>query len=249
MKKVLCVALAACLGTGVAYADGNKGDDLKDPMEILKKVDAAAKAVKAAKFKATTKGTLAGQSRMPQVEGTVVMAGEWRGQLAEKFRVEARVKRPNSAEEKRITIGSDGDEFYVIDHANKKAYVDIDPAVIGATGRPATSLFVPEFLHLAPFNDELNGKKQELRGSKVIGGEDCYEVFVAYANDRQEALWHFGKKDFLPRARLDTYSTPNGERAGMQRIITDLVIDPKIDESIFKFKLPAGYEKIDDFAP
>ena len=37
----------------------------------------------------------------------------------------------------------------------------------------------------------INGKKQELRGSKTIGGEDCYEIYVLYATGTQEAIWHF----------------------------------------------------------
>ena len=44
----------------------------------------------------------------------------------------------------------------------------------------------------------------------------------------------FRDTDLLGRLRADT--------------ITNLVIDPKIDENTFKLKVPEGYEKTDDFA-
>ena len=66
----------------------------------------------------------------------------------------------------------------------------------------------------------------ELKGSKTIGGEDCYEIHVTYAND-QQAIWHFSKKDFLPRARQDIFRNPgmNGP-ASQLKVLTDLVVDP-----------------------
>ena len=40
----------------------------------------------------------------------------------------------------------------------------------------------------------------ELKGSKKISGEDCYEIHVVYASENApEATWYFSKKDFLPR--------------------------------------------------
>ena len=106
-----------------------------------------------------------------------------------------------------------------------------------------------EFVHPTPFSDEINADKKELTGSKKIGGEDCYEVHVVYAGGRAEAIWHFSKTDFLPRARHDIFTTPAGEKGGQQRILTDLVVDPKFDKDAFKLTLPKGYTKTDDFAP
>ena len=33
------------------------------------------------------------------------------------------------------------------------------------------------------------------------------------------------------------------------KTITNLVVDPKVDDLFFKLKLPAGYTQVDDFAP
>ncbi len=252
MKRVICAVCGLCLAmpmniVAAQQRTSNTGD-LTDPIEILKKVDAAAKAVKAVKYKATITGTGAAASRMPPVEGTVIMSG-WANGAVKQFRCDAEVKRPGSSEVAEITAGSDGEDFYVVDHKAKKAYVDLDPEVIGTTGRPALLLRMLEFLHPTPFSDEINADKKELTGSKRIGGEDCYEVHVVYAAGRAEAIWHFSKRDFLPRARHDLYTTPAGEKGGQQRILTDLVVDPKFDKDAFKLTVPKGYTKTDDFAP
>jgi len=247
MMRGIGILLGVCLASMGVYAQEKPAAELTDPVEILKKVDAAAKAVKSVKYKATFKGLEATAARLPEVEGTVVISG-WAGGGPEKFLYEAKVKRPGSSEVTQITAGGDGEEFFVIDHANKTAYVDIDPAVLGRTGQMAAVLLTVEFLHPTPFNDEINGQKQELKGSKTIGGEDCYEVYVVYATG-QEALWHFSKKDFLPRARRDSFAQQDGQRGAQQRILTDVVVDPKFEKDPFKFELPEGYTKTDDFAP
>ncbi len=249
MRRTISVLLSLCLATAVAgQQPAWRNSDLSDPIEILKKVDAATKAVKSVKYKITFRGTGAAESRAPNVEGTVFMSG-WSDGTPKNFRFEAKIRRPESSEVVQITVGSDGEDFYFVDHKAKKAYVDIDPEVMGTTGRPAMMLRVAEFLHPSPFSDEINAEAQELKGSKTIGGEDCYEVLVSYGGRGREAIWHFSKKDFLPRARLDLFPTPSGEKGGQQRTITDLVVDPQVDKDSFRFRLPKGYTRTDDFAP
>ena len=136
--------------------------------------------------------------------------------------------------------------FYVVDHAAKKAYEDIDPQVIGSFGRTIQGAYMIEFVHATPFEHEIQGAKKELRGSEVVGGEDCYKLYVEYAQQNAPAaLWSFSKKDFLPRRRIDTY--PNG--VSVQKTITNLKADPKLPDEAFTLKLPEGYTKTDDFAP
>ena len=109
-----------------------------------------------------------------------------------------------------------------------------------------------EFVHATPFNDEINGRSQELKGSVKIGDEDCYEIHVVYAADRApQATWAFSKKDFLPRRRIDAFpaALAGGQAGTTIKTITNLVVEPKLDEDAFKLKLPEGYTKTDDFAP
>ena len=105
-------------------------------------------------------------------------------------------------------------------------------------------------MHRTPFSDEINGKSRELKGSKVVKGVGCYEVYVVYAAESAPpATWHFSKNDFLPRRRIDYFTGPDGQKFTRTKVISNLVVDPKLDEMAFKLKLPDGYTKTDDFAP
>lgn len=249
MKRASCFSLGLVLTFTAALATGANGQELTDALEILKKVDAAAKAVKAVRYDATFKPLGPSMAQGPQVEGSVVMSG-WMGGSLEKFLFEVTIKNAGSSDEQKVTAGGDGEEFFVIDHKTKAAYVDIDPAVLGTIGRRARQLQTVEFLHPAPFSDEIDAQKLELTGSKKIGGEDCYEVHVVYASGRQEAIWHFSKKDFLPRGRMDINKDESGTIVRQsQRFLTNLEVNPKLDDSLFQVKVPEGYTKTDDFAP
>ncbi len=215
--------------------------------EILKKADEACKAVKSVKYTASGLGTGINEARVPKTEGTVILSGYKNGR-PEKFRYEVKAQRAGSAETIAATIGSDGNEYYAIDPAKKVAYVDIDPAVLGGFQRIGTTVTMVEFVHEAPFSDEINAEKKELKGSTKVGDEDCFEVYVKYSNQGQEANWFFSKKDYLPR-RVDRKFTRGEEVGGTQIIVTSLTVDPKSDKDPLKFELPDGYTKSDDFAP
>ena len=265
MKRALCLLLSLSLVSATVYAQEKptkgkkaqetktqktKAGDLTDPLEILKKVDAAAKAVKAVKYDVTfeSSGT---NPRNPRTElkGSVIMGGEMIDFVPEKILVEVEIKGGDSDEVRRFSAGSDGEVFYFVDHQARKAYEDIDPAVMGSGARYFQPAVMIEFLHPTPFSDEINGKTRELKGSKVVNGEDCYEIHVVYAADNApKAIWHFSKKDFLPRGRIDEYSGPGGNVV-LKKVLAKLVVDPKLDEKTFKLKLPEGYTKTDDFAP
>ena len=246
------VAIASLGGCSTRETSVNmtaaRAPDLTDPMEILRRVDEAAKAVKAVKYTGSFHGEGAAASRVSQIEGTVILAGWDHGGPA-KFWTDVSGKRRGTGEAFEVTIGGDGEIFYVTDHPNKITYEDIDSSVLGTTGGAARGLWMMEFLHPAPFSDELNGDLQELVGTKTIAGEECYEIHVEYAGGRGEAYWCFSKNDFLPRQRTDIFQSRDGAAASRVRTITSLTVDPKIDEATFRLKLPYGYTKSDDFAP
>jgi hypothetical protein len=232
-----------------AYADDKKPGGLTDPVEILKKVDAAAKAVKAVKYDVVYEGLAAAAANTPKVEASIIASG-FAGNAPEKYLVDAKIILPNATNPRRITGGTDNDMFYVVHHDTKMAYEDIDPAVMGTAAQIIARAWMIEFVHPTPFSDELNGRTRELRGSKTIDGEDCFEVHVVYAVERApQATWYVSKKDFLPRGRIDTYMRPDGQQLVWQKTISNLVINPELDDEVFKLKLPEGYTKTDDFAP
>ena len=248
MTRTMFLVLGLGMIPTATYALQTKADELTDPVEILKKADAAAKAVGSVKYKVSYKGTGSAGAQAPTIEGTVLMDG-WFEIAPDKFLCEANVKQPGSSEVRTITVGSDTQTFYVIDHQAKVAYVDFVPRVFGSTGRTALNLQVAEFVHPTPFHDEINGRKQELRGSKKIGGEECYEVYVVYTNRLLQTTWYFSKKDFLPRGVIRRHPGPSGERLEEQWTLTDFVVDPEVGKDSFKFRLPAGYTKSNDPAP
>lgn len=249
MKSTLCLLVGLALASSVAYADEKKAGELTDPVEILKKVDAAAKAVKSVRYDVTYEADGAGASRMSKLQGSVVESGFSRG-APEKYLIDVDVTMAGSSEPRKISGGTDNDLFFVVDHASKKAYEDIDPAVMGSAGRALRAAMMTEFVADAPFTDEINGKSQELKGSKTVGGEECYEIHVVYASERApQATWYFSKRDFLPRRRIDHYTQGDNQTGTATRTITNLVVDPKIDGNAFKLKLPEGYTKTDEFAP
>ncbi|MHC4696411.1 MAG: hypothetical protein ACYTFA_06700 [Planctomycetota bacterium] len=259
MKKV-SVLLSLCLAIGIATPvagqteTGEADVTKKDPtpnkaIEILKKVDAATKAVKLVRYKAERRATGWLAERTPPIDGTVVIAGDCPDARPERFRFEAKFKVPDSEETKEVTAGSDGDISFLIDPSVKTVYADIDPAVVGSDGRLAGFLAMIEYCHPTPFNDEITGERAELKGMTKIGDQNCYEIDVLYAGGRGESTWFFSEKDFLPR-RVDRIATrPGGERASTQLTLTDVDVDPKFKHDPFKVVVPEGFTKTDEFAP
>jgi outer membrane lipoprotein-sorting protein len=240
MKKLLSIAMVLGLAGAATAEDG----ELKDATEILKKADAASKAVKSVKYNASAKARGDGPSQMPATDGTVTLLWVGDDDASNKFRIAGKGSMPNSAEPIEFDMGGDGETFFLIDPANKIAYEDIDPAVVGRAGRIGRTLVMREYTHPNPFSDELNGDKQELQGVVKVGDHDCYKIHVVYKNAAAEAIWYFSTKDFLPRRVERIFG--NG---GSDFIVTDLVVDPEITDDTFKLVLPEGFTKSDDFAP
>jgi len=248
MKRVLSLVFGFSLVCVIGAGEKAPGE-LTDPLEIVKKVDAATKAVTAAKYHVVYEGLGEAAAITGKVEADVTAVG-FAGTMPEKYVMDAKVTLPGKTSPLHITIGSDSETFYAIHHDTKTAYVDIDPAVIGDAGRILGRALMIEFTHPTPFSDEINATSRELRGSKMIDGQDCYEIHVVYAVPQApQATWYFSKKDFLPRARIDTAAMPDGRKLQQQKVISGLEANPKLDDAAFKFKLPAGYKQTDDFAP
>jgi len=248
-SRPMAWVLGLCVvSTAAAQNAGAPSGDLTDPVEILKKADAACKAAKFVQYTASFKGLNAEEARAPKVSGTVVLSG-WANGRPEKWRYDLKIERPGSSDVSEATAGSDGKTFFVIDPKTKKAYEDIDPAVLGSTGRAVRGVTMAEFVHNEPFSDEINGEKQELKGVTKVGDEDCYEVLVKYKAQAQEATWFFSKKDFLPRRVDRVFTNQAGEKGGSQLIVTKLTVGPKFDNDPFKLVVPEGFTKTDDFAP
>jgi len=244
----IVLSLSFFFSLAAAQEPGKKDVELTDGLEILKKADAAAKALKAVQYKASAKGLGADEARLAKVEGTVLMSG-WSNSAPEKFRYAVKVQRSGSSEVAEYTAGSDGNMVYLVDPSKKIAYEDIDPAVMGSNARVIGSVAVRKLLNPDAFADEIKAEKVELKGITKVGDQECYEINVQYGKDGGEGVWFFSKNDFLPRRVDRIVPTRSGEKGGRQTILTDLVANPKLDNDAFKLKLPEGFTKTDDFAP
>jgi hypothetical protein len=249
MKRVLALALGLALGGPVAAQEAAAPPPPREPqaLEILKKVDAAAKAVNAVRYAATARPSGIAESFVGAAEGEGVMVG-WAGFMPERFYTRVKTTRRGSTEAVELTGGGNGQVYFLIDHTAKKAYVDMDPLVLGSSANTLRGIGMIEFVHDAPFDDELNAEQVRLVGEEAVGGVACFRIDVVYGGGAGESTWFFAKSDYLPRKRIRRFSSPEGEGA-IEQTLTELEVDPRIDPAVFEFKLPAGYQQVDDFAP
>jgi outer membrane lipoprotein-sorting protein len=255
MKRLACLWLSVVLLSAAACAgdeDKKAADELKDPLEIMKKADAACKTLKSVKYDVTSEPSAELKAIVARVQAAVVaakVAGK-KDASAAKFVFDARVNLPNQSEADKVTFGTDLDKFFFIDHQTKKVHEDMDEAVLGRRGMSLYRSMMIEYMHPTPFDDEIKAKSRELRGSKTISGVDCYEIHVVYAaEEAPEATWYIGKKDFLPRGRADHVKTKDGKTGKIEKMISKLEVDPKLPDDAFKARVPDGYTKTDEFAP
>lgn len=256
MKPILPTAVAlALLGIAAAQTPPPTGEAKPagaiDPKEILTKVDAATKAVNAVKYQATFRGTGTSEFQLPKVKGSVILSGKVKNpnDFFRKVFIEAVVEKPGGGHETRIQLGSDGESYFLIDPERKRLHEDIAPDVYGNLGQSAMNLVMREYTHPTPFSDELNGQKVELRSDHKVGDQDCYQIHVVYSQNMGEAVWYFAKKDHLPRRVDRTFTLPGQGARTMTLELTDVVIDPKIEDAQFTAQAPEGFTKTNDPAP
>ncbi len=251
LKLSLLLILSSPCAAQDAMADAvpTKSPEHIRAVELMKKVDAATKAVKSAHYTAKSEATSWLKSRVPSLEGEGWMVGATKNTPA-KFRFDAKVRNKVGDVPHQLRLASDGNVFHLIRYNEKKVHEDIDPSVMGSEGRLVQRLAMREYTHATPFNDEINGDVVELKGYERVGNEDCHVVHVIYNRGRGEANWYVSKKDLLPRRvdRIITNQTTQ-EKGKQILIITNLIVNTPINEDIFKTHVPEGFEKTDEFAP
>jgi len=247
--KATIVWTVVLLAAVAAYAEEpTAAEGAPDPKEILRKADAAIKKVDAVRFSAVSTPTGVALNFASAAEGEAVLVGwnqEWG--MPQRFYVHVETSREGSEQE--LTGGGNGETFFLIDHASKKAYEDMDPAVMGSSAMTLQRFGMQEFVHSAPFDDELKAEKIEYQGTETVNGEACHKVHVEYAGGQGVSTWSFAESDYLPRRRVLHFSFGDQGEGSLTIEIKKLEIDPEVDASLFTMKLPAGYEKVNDFAP
>lgn len=242
MKQIAWIAALLLLATpALAEEEGSRN---ATAVEILKKVDATIKGVDAVSYEAKVVPTGVATNFAAEAEGKAYLEG-WSGNLPAVWY--SQVKATRDGETVEVSGGGDGDTFYVIDHGTKKGYEDMDPGVLGQTGQAMQAIAMAEFVHNAPYDDELGADTVELLEEAEVNGVACHQVRVVYSGGQGESIWFFSKEDNLPRRRLRKFNF-NGEGT-IDLVVSNVQVNPKFDRSLLKMKLPEGYEQIDDFAP
>jgi hypothetical protein len=248
-KLIVAIALLVVASASLAGEEAAT-EESPDPVEILKKVDAAIKAVGSVAYSAKSTPSGIAENFVSAAEGKAVLVGwndEW--DMPEKFYVHLTTIPAGSDETVELTGGGDGDMFFIVDHANKKAYEDMDPNVLGSSGNTLQAFGMREFVHSRPFEDEIGAETVEYQGVETVNGEECHKVYVDYGQNRGRSTWLFAKSDHLPRRRIQHFSIP-GQGDGTFAIeVTRLEVNPEVDPSVFRLRLPEGFEQVDDFAP
>ncbi|MDH3626300.1 MAG: DUF2092 domain-containing protein [Acidobacteriota bacterium] len=245
MMKVIVGLISLAIVSWVPALSVEGEDAKSDAVGVLTRSDAALKAVKSASYRTVTTVTGVAENFVKPSKGEAVISG-WANQLPEKMYVHVAVADGEDTLE--LTGGGNGDNYFVIDHSNKKGYEDMDPGVLGSLGRTLQAAIVAEFVHPSPMGDEINAESLEMLEEHEVGGELCHQIRVVYSGGRGQSIWSIAKSDDLPRQRTQIFSTPQGEGSLTYQLF-DLAIDPEIDPSKFRMKLPEGYEQVDDFAP
>lgn len=259
MKRTLSLMLGFCLVSAAWAQEQGQKEEARRPttqsaadaelLDILKKVDEAAKKVQSARYKVELKAWGAiGSQEVPEVKGTVALAGKPRGQSNDPDTFRMQIKGEGGPRGKPIdaTIGGDGNEYYRLDPATKTAHIDVDPNVVGPTYLGlARWLAMMEFVHPTPFSDEIRGDKREKRPDEKIGDQECWQIHVVYSGGEGQSTWWFSKKDYLPR-QVKRFASQGG---GYITTVLDLEVDPKLDKSFFKPQVPEGWTKTDEPAP
>ena len=219
-----------------------------EAVKLLKKVDAAIKAVRSVRYKSTAKPHGVVTNFISASEGQGIMSG-WSGNGPEKFFGHVKATKPGTGEPMEVAGGGDGKTYFLIDHQAKKVYQDMDPGVMGSSRNALRSIGMAEFVHPAPFDDEIGAETAEIQGTETVAGTLCHKVHVVYRGGGGESTWYFSTEDLLPRRRIRHFDIPGQGQGTLEITITDLEIDPEVDAETFQVKLPEGYEKVDDFAP
>jgi outer membrane lipoprotein-sorting protein len=249
MKRVVCLLLLLVLvGPVMGDTDESAASRSPEAIEILKKVDSAIKAVHSVSYDVATQSSGVAENFASSARGNSILVG-WNGNTAERFYSHVETKKADTGETVELTAGGNGDMYFIIDHQTKKAYEDMDPGVVGSGGRALRSVGMIEFVHDAPFDDEIGAEEVELLEDETVDGEPCYQIHVSYGGGQGSSTWFFAKKDFLPRRRVRHFTIPGQGDGSIVIDVTNLETNIEPDESLFVLKLPEGYEQIDDFAP
>lgn len=242
--------------------DGVAANDNPDVIELLKKADAATRAVRAVEYEGELYGTGALKDRIPRVRGTLKVKHGKRSLLdavagraggVQVLRFDGTIRSPGNDEPIAVKIVTDGKQVSCINET-EKTFVQGKSAQVRGVLSAVNMFQMQEYLYPTPFSDEIEAKVARHEGAKRVGKVKCDVVFVVYQND-SKSRWYFGREDHLPRrvdriANVDVWGwQQNGKdesddatKSAYVVKITSLNTQPTFTADDFILRRPKGFD-------
>ncbi len=247
MKCVPAITVGCLCFVAIEPVFSLENDKTPDARGLMLKAQAAVRAVKTVKYDIVieSKGWLA--PYVPALTGNVMI-----GPTAEydvgRYVAHVTMGASDSDEKTKLSIGCDGDQYYLVDTKSKMVYQDMDAAVLGSAGSGARRAIVQAFTSDEPFANELKSDHMEYAGTETVGHEKCHVVKIKGEDGRETAV-SISIRDYIPRMHQTTIKNPAGEVGAFKIVVSNIEVNPKFPKDAFKVKVPAGFTKTDDFAP
>lgn len=114
-------------------------------------------------------------------------------------------------------------------------------------GGGAYQIAMLEFVEVDPLARQTQADVLDYEGRTVVEGTPCHVIYIEYTIDfmgnkrKNRERWYFGVRDNLPR-KFESLATDDKGRHGSYNLtLSDLKINTKINDSVFKVVTPKGY--------
>ncbi len=224
------------LAIWAAVAGGLAALAAPNPKRIVARVNEATKQVHAVSYHARTWGE-------GSLKGIVHASGEVRALGSDENSLIGLLIRVDAAESGKpgLRLVQHRDQFMLLDDESKTYYVGNWSDAAAALGVSGEWLWMVEFIHPTPFEDELNADELRYEGQQEVAGVKCHVIYVIYAGGRGESRWYFGVEDNLPHRVDRIFVGADGQHAIRVLELRDLKINPSLSEKEFVVTPPDDY--------
>ena len=239
-SKLAMAAAGAFLALFAAGAAEEPVTELTNGRRIIEKANDAVRALNAIAYDVEAHAGSAKHPDQVAIVGRVTIAGEAPNGI-DRFHIAVKsweVPRINKKLE-NFVVSQIANEWYLVNDSDKSYVKGKRPQDLGTFPQLLAPTLLTEFSHPKPFGDELAGSV-DLAGSEMVGDTDCYKITVIYASGGFVTTWYIGKKDFLPR-KVDRETGIEPQRERTITTLSNLTLNPTIDDSTFRPARPEGY--------
>ena len=219
--------------------------DPTDAADLLRRATAAAGKLTAISFEATVEAGGGMAAVYPRMTGKIVAVRGANG-AGDKIAIQGTMMNPGSPESATWSYATDGVESYQIDNA-MKVFTFGRLAEVGLQFNHP--LFPPRYFAEDPFKDVAEAPGVKYEGLRTLDGIEYQVLSIPSRVPMGEAsLLYFGKEDYiLRRTEMSVMMPPRQSTAPKMGLLvfslTNLNLQPKVDDAMFRLECPAGYEK------